>query len=418
MISKKLSSLDWGEEISFPSSRKGDLYSHVVGARYPCRSVAYVPRLILTELMQSTGISTLNVLDPFMGSGTTALEANLLALNAYGLEVDPYARLIGEASVMKFTQEELHGLNDFLNDIDRIYEKTQPVPALAPAISNIYHWFSENTVEDLTRLKKIIFDFTVDKIRYRNFLLAAFADIIRGVSFAERQSLKPYVSTRFEKVPGEVIPLFKKCLKKYIEGAFSVACITNYGNGKIQWIDGDATTFKLAPIIDVAITSPPYINAMDYVRCIRLESSWVDTGNSEVFSEVRAAQIGEAIRSKKTILSPLVKEIICADFENIAAIDKIRGNTLAAYFEDMKLNMTRVYEALKSGGSYHIIVGDSVVRGVAVPTHKYLAEIAKLIGFDWTSYFKYQIKDHRTSLPRNGRGGKIAFEHVITLRKP
>lgn len=418
MISKKLSSLDWGEEISFPSSRKGDLYSHVVGARYPCRSVAFVPRLILSELKQSTDNLQLNVLDPFMGSGTTALEANLQRCNAFGLEVDPYARLIGEASVMRFSSIELNELNVFLEDIDRIFKSTPSVSILIPAISNIYHWFSETTVEDLTRLKKLILDFTADKNRYRNFLLAAFADIIRGVSFAERQSLKPYVSTRFEKIPGEVMPLFKKCLKKYIEGASSVSCIPDYGDGRINWLEGDATNFEIDPIIDVAITSPPYINAMDYVRCIRLESSWVGTGNSEVFSEVRASQIGEAIRSKKRAISPLVQEIICADYQNIVAIDKTRGNTLAAYFEDMKLNITRVYEALRSGGSYHIIVGDSVVRGFPVPTHKYLAEIAKQIGFDWTSYFKYQIKDHRTSLPRNGRGGKIAFEHVITLRKP
>jgi len=417
MNNTKLSSLKWAEEIVFPSSRNGEMYSHVVGARYPCRSVAYVPRLILNEVPAKKK-TVVNVLDPFMGSGTTALETNLRAFKSYGLEVDPYARLICEASVQRFTRAELDELYAFARDIDKNFKKSRSIKSMIPAIPNIHHWFSEKAIDDLVRLKRVILEFTETRPKLKNFLLAAFGDIIRGVSFAERQSLKPYVSSRFEKSPGNALTLFQKCIGKYINGAKAVSEFAGYGNGKIHWVKGDATSFALKETIDVAITSPPYINAMDYVRCIRLESSWVGTGTGEIFSEVRASQLGEPSRSKRREISPLVAGVIKADYDRISEVDSVRAKTLAAYFEDMHTNLSCVFNALKPHCCYHVIVGDSIVRGVSVATHRHIADIAQLIGFEWASYFKYQIKDHRTSLPRNGRGGKITFENVITLRKP
>lgn len=417
MITGKLSELSWGEEISFPSSRSGDMYSHLVGARYPCRSVAYVPRLILSELAALQG-GEIKVLDPFMGSGTTALETNLKGFIAFGLEVDPYARMIGEASVKRFSEVQLSALQAFALDLENTFNRTRSLKSLVPEIPNIDHWFSEKAIEDLSKLKRVLKNYCEVNPETSNFLFAAFADIIRGVSNAERQSLKPYVSSRFEKKTGEVLTLFKKCLGKYIEGARAVSVAPNYGSGKINWLTGDATSFDTKEKFDVAITSPPYINAMDYVRCIRLESAWVGTGDSDVFTNVRASQVGEAVRGRNRSTSQAVFKVINSDHEAVLALDPSRARTLSAYFEDMSLNLQCVLKSLRSGGKYHVIVGDSVVRGVPIPTHQHIAEIAKSIGFEWASYFKYQIKDHRTSLPRNGRGGKIDFEHVVTLRKP
>jgi hypothetical protein len=64
-----------------------------------------------------------------------------------------------------------------------------------------------------------------------------------------------------------------------------------------------------------------------------------------------------------------------------------------------------------------MIIGNSTIRGEYLPTHQIIAEIAKSVGFSWYHYFKYPIKDHRTSIPRNGEGGKIEYEHVIRLLK-
>jgi DNA modification methylase len=416
-MEKYISELNWGDELEFPSSRAGAMYSHVVGARYPCRSIPYVPRLILDEIRKRT-VENVNVLDPFMGSGTTALEANLCSFNVYGLEVDPYARMIGEASVKKFTDKELANLRTFQTALPGLFQRARLSNKYIPDIANIEHWFPEENIKNLARLKRVILEYVDHKPIFESFLLSAFGDIIRAASFAERQSLKPYVSTRYRKQPGEVLPLYLKCMDKYLVGAKSVSVLSEYGAGKINWIEGDATNFEATEKIDVAITSPPYINAMDYVRCIKLESSWVGTGSANVFSEVRSSQLGESARVKMKTVSEDVYQLIKPDFEKIALVDKARAKTVGVYFDDMLSNLRCVYKSLKPGCSYHIIVGNSVVREIDLHTHQYIGELAKIVGFEWTGYFKYQIKDHRTSLPRNGRGGKIEYEHVVSLLKP
>ena len=84
----------------------------------------------------------------------------------------------------------------------------------------------------------------------------------------------------------------------------------------------------------------------------------------------------------------------------------------------MYKNLSSVFQALVDGGEYHVIIGDNDIKNVPVPTHQLIAEMALKIGFLWPIYYKYPIKDHRTSIPRNGKGGKIEHEFVLGLKKP
>jgi hypothetical protein len=404
----------WGEEVDFPSLRSMQMYSHLVGARYPCRSVPLVPRRILDGL-KNQGRESIRVLDPFMGSGTTALEACLHGYQPVGLEVDPYARLISAASVQKLSKEDVANLAQFGDDLSANFAEARIDTNLKPDLKNLELWFTPLVINDLLKLKGLIQDFAVKFSHLEKFLLAALGDIIRAVSNAERQSLKPYISTRFKKTPGDVLTLFRKTLTRYLQGAEAAADVAEYRTRGVEWLKGDAVAFDCPTKVDVAITSPPYINAMDYVRCIRLESSWVGTGNEAIFKSIRSAQLGESVRSKSRTISDAVTNIIAKEFAAVNSVDPGRAATMAAYFEDMRANFASVHAALVTGGAYHMIVGNSTVRNVDVETHRLLAEIACTVGFKWQHYFKYRIKDHRTSLPRNGRGGKINYEHVITL---
>jgi len=134
-------------------------------------------------------------------------------------------------------------------------------------------------------------------------------------------------------------------------------------------------------------------------------------------ADVRAGQLGEAARSKHVEISSEVEKIVRPYIHEIEGADKSRFKTSLTYFQDMTENLRQVYGALVQGGEYHVIIGNSTIRGVDIPTHNVLAELAKYVGFTWQNYIKYPIKDHRTSIPRNGQGGKIEHEHVLTLVK-
>jgi hypothetical protein len=74
-------------------------------------------------------------------------------------------------------------------------------------------------------------------------------------------------------------------------------------------------------------------------------------------------------------------------------------------------------QSFKDNGEYYMIIGDNSIRKIEVPTHEIIANIANDLGFKWIGYFKYEIKDQRTSIPRNNKPKKMRFEHVLIFRK-
>lgn len=407
----KLSDLNWGAEIQLPSSRSLSKSAHFVGGKYPCRSVAYIPRIILHDLANRN--ADFSVLDPFMGSGTTAIEAIGLANLIYGVEVDPYARLIATAATETYTENEVELLKSLLTNILDTAQHQKPDNRLSPSLKNIEYWFDEVNFRNLLKLKTAIHSIAPTE-KIQNFLMAAFGDIIRACSKAERQSLKPYISTKYTKIPKPVFDEFARIGLKYISAVEQSSSNKCAG---ITWAGKDATNFAVQENVDVAITSPPYINAMDYTRCIKLESAWIGTADDAVIKDVRDKQLGESARRHRTDLSVDVMTVSRHHFSDLKQVDEQRYATVLAFFEDMIENLKAVRNSLKPGGYYFIIVGNSKIRGFEIPTHQILAELAEGIGYKWDKYFMYRIKDHRTSIPRGDRGGKIEVEHVIGLKK-
>ena len=407
----------WGAHLEFPNSRSTTQLTHIVGGRYPCRSVAAVPRLILAASFQAGDIGK-RVLDPFMGSGTTALESRLAGHHVVGLEVDPYARMIASASAHVYKKSQLKRLDQFASEVTSQLKRSRFSHQFVPDLDNIDYWFPDENIKMLARIRRVIDEEFPRWTKEKVLVLAAFGDIIRAASYAERQSLKPYRSKRFPKTPGSPLALFESTLSKYILAAKDFAEAASFAPGTFEWASGDACQFLLENKVDVAITSPPYINAMDYVRCIRLESSWVGTADSQTLKDIRKVQIGEGARVVEAQPNAVVDKIIHPYSSRISAIDSKRAEVVSAYFRDMYQNIRSVGENLKPGGSYYLIVGNSTVRGVEVPTHELLAELGKVLGMSWSNHFSYDIRDHRTSIPRKNRGGMIRVEHVIKLTKP
>ena len=139
----------------------------------------------------------------------------------------------------------------------------------------------------------------------------------------------------------------------------------------------------------------------------------IDNG---VADQLRKMQVGHE-RRRNQIINEQVKNIYNPYYEQIVEKDKQRAQTSLAYFNDIFKNLQCVYQALKAGGEYHIIIGDNTIRDVDIPTHAIITRLSKDVGFENFGYYKYVIKDHRTSIPRDKKTSKINYEHVIMLRK-
>ena len=167
--------------------------------------------------------------------------------------------------------------------------------------------------------------------------------------------------------------MYRKAIIEYSE------VVSKFNNTSKVLESNDARIINVKSNIDAAITSPPYINAYDYVRSLKFEDMWLGLATDSELRNNRKSYIGtESVGSfynefiyanQSEILHPIVSEIY--------AVDAKRAKMVNTYFEDMSKNLMAVKEALKPGGYYTIVVGDSNIRGQVIPTAKILQEIAE-----------------------------------------
>lgn len=383
--------------------------------KYPCKFIPEIPRWFINrELGETKG----SVLDPFSGSGTSLVEAITLGHTAFGTEIDNLAKLLIKVKTTPLNLDEIVFIENWIDDL--IYRSNEfQKHGIFNNINNLSHWF---TKEISYKLSYIIMEIEmIQKVNVRDFLKICFASIIRKSSNADDVSPKPYVSSRIEKVPSDPLVIFPKTVKRYLNHMREFK--EHMGNTKsvAKILSGDALDIKTDDKFDIAITSPPYINAFDYARTLRLENLWLNLETEESIRNKRREYVGTeniTVRDEKEDLSILDdSEILEGVYNKIKPIDKRRALIVKRFFEEMKLNLQTVHQTLKPKGSYCIVIGNSTIRKVEVESWKIIIDIAKKIDFRIESYFSYVIQNRYLRIPRSGRGGKIRKDYVIVLRK-
>lgn len=381
--------------------------------KYPCKFIPEIPKWgIKTYLSCKKGI----IFDPFSGSGTTLLEANINGINAYGTEIDDVAKLITKVKTTILNSKQIEMIEKHYLKLIHIISQEDSL-SFRPEIANLEHWFSPNTINDLGKIKAYIDNIT--DIDVRDFFKVCMVSIVKRVSNADDTSPKPYVSNKIKKIPPTVEKEFSSVFKRYKHMMLELLTVENMGTTKI--IEGDALTFDLPLGIDLAITSPPYINAFDYGRTMRLENLWLSTLTEEMLREKKSYYVGtEKINTKveKEDLSILQRsELLKLYYYKIVELDEKRALVVKKFFEDMESNLRNVYIQMKHGGKYIIVIGNSTIRKVNVESWKVIEEIANKIGFRTIQHFNYIIQNPYIRIPRKGMGGKINKDYILVLEK-
>lgn len=237
--------------------------------KYPAKFIPQIPRWALNRYLQ--GKNNL-VIDPFCGSGTTIVETLLSGHSGFGIDVDPLSVLISKVKTTPLNIEELNKEVAILekNVIDEI------TPIFKPACETIEHWFKKEYIPVLSRIRD-----TIDNIEnkdIKDLFLICFSSILRKVSNADDQSQKAYVSHTKIKDAEHPLPIFLNQIKYYQERItlFSNSINTNV---KSQIKHGSCIDDLAAPtqnnLFDLAITSPPYIKAIDYIYNQMVELFWL-----------------------------------------------------------------------------------------------------------------------------------------------
>lgn len=171
------------------------------------------------------------VFDPFSGSGTTALESQLLGINFYGIDISPLCVIQG-----KVKTESIFVLDKILEVKDKVITKLIP------------NWFNDKV--DYYQL----IDNLTDDEKVKNFYKLARLLAISDNSRRKKDFITSYIKN---------INLMIASVKDYIEIKEKLGL--KLGEVKIEI--GDSRNVKLPDnSVDGIITSPPYSIALDYVE--------------------------------------------------------------------------------------------------------------------------------------------------------
>jgi len=390
--------------------------------RFPAKFIPQVPRFCIEHFSKQGDL----VLDPFMGSGTTLLEAMLLGRDAYGIDIHPLARLIAKTKITPLPIDELQRTADSI--LRNIRRDDGDNSEFIPDMQNFDHWFKPEVARDLATIKKHVWGIPGGPVQ--DFFKVCFSSIIRRVSNSDVDSLMPEVTsfkkklveqgkadfdalTRFENTTRlRIIDFddFSKELQRCKE--------TYRRRTKVELIGNDARDIDLDDSeVDLAVTSPPYASAVHYMVVHKLEMHWLGLLSPD--EDVESNIIGTA-RAYAEDYNHWEPEGLHPDVDaltkRISEEDRKSGYTVHKYFADMKRNMEEVHRVLKGRGTYCIVAGENVLKGTKIPTYELLGKLAEGVGFDLKKVYDYDIINRHLDVPR-WNNSTILRDHIIVLEK-
>ena len=367
---------------------------HSFAAKFPPQ----IPRAFIRGLTKPGN----TVLDPMVGSGTSMVEALLEGRKGIGFDIDPLAlRLCSVKATPLLNIDELQTIGTKViarassilsgrNDLDEVMSKRFNKGTKA----FVDYWFYPQTQRQLLALVLAIQE--TEKGVCRRFLELTFSSAIvaksGGVSRArDLAHSRPHLDK--SKTPKNAIDVFSAKLRKNIR---SIAQLRRNGTHAFS-IAGDARLMPLADdSVDLVVTSPPYANAIDYMRAHKFSLVWFGEP-IEHLSELRSKYIGsERIgHPQYSALSDSVEDII----RKLAIRDKSKAQILRKYFVEMRTVLSEIYRVLSGDGVAVIIVGTSVMRGLNVQTHQCLADIGTELGFDVVGIARRVLDRNKRMMP-------------------
>ncbi len=352
------------------------------------------------------------MLDPLAGSGVTLVEGLLSARNVIGVDIDPLAVRLCLAKTIMYSpaQVETAGYR-VLESAQRLTQQdalsTFRRSIDARTLQFIDYWFQPQTQRELAALAQAIRN--EQDSRLKTLLEVIFSSIIvtksGGVSTAlDLAHSRPH---RVDgKTPGSALQRFGAALRRAIaavgSGRSAPGVEATVLMGDCRWLPLEDDS------IDLIVTSPPYANALDYMRAHKFSLCWLGYP-AKALATHRSQYIG-AERWTDAEGAPTPADV-AATVGLVAQKDPQRGRVLQRYFRDMGLAIREMCRVLRSGRAAAIVIGPSTVRGIAVPTHQHLAAIGEQAGFEVVGTARRNLNRDRRMMPASAQGnGRSAIE--------
>ncbi len=358
------------------------------------------------------------VLDPFAGVGTTLVESYLGGLNVIGFEINPYAALA--------TKLKLHAMKVSIRDLsqeitafERFMERAESGTSKRAPRSQAPTGFNGRTELFSPRVeRKVLYaiDFiqSIEDPTVKDIFRLGLGSVM--VSFSN-YSYEPSLTRR------------AAVDKPNIEDAnvgLSVSAKLRLMLEDVGWVQGHMKTMGYRPnakiyaksifsapdllgnkgLVDLVVTSPPYLNNYHYPRNTRPQLHWLGftsgTGYNGAKEDQSFGKFWQTVRDSDPIplsfkmpkLLEVVEVVRNRNTEKGCYGGQGWANYIATYFNDTYAFCQVLARLLRPKSAAIVVLGNSIIQGVEVKTDHFFGKIGELAGLKFED--NHLLKKKRT----------------------
>lgn len=373
---------------------------------------AFSPQFIV-ECIQSMERFPGSCLDPFGGSGTTALTCQLMGVRPTTIEVNPF---LADLITSKLTAYDLEALKRDYLKVLKVAAKMEVDPAalvkegpdtLVEPGRNSRWIYSREVAGRILAIREAISFLSSEA--HRALLSVVLGSVLVPVSNVVVNGKGRKYRRGWETRQKLGVDVDRGFRDTFLTVYTDLVRFASVGRTDFTVLCGDSRQMigRCEPV-DLVIFSPPYPNSFDYTDIYNLElwmlgylSSRADNTalrNRTVRSHVQVKRDFSAGAMGSPALKRAYRQL-CRRREELW--DHDIPEMVLAYFADMQGVLKGVKGKLKRGGRAFLAVGNSKYAGVVIDTSNILSELAPAVGFRFCR--TKSVRSMRASAQQGGR---------------
>ncbi|MDE0612365.1 MAG: DNA methyltransferase [Gammaproteobacteria bacterium] len=328
------------------------------------------------------------VLDPFCGSGTTALCAAQYGLPSTTTDINPFLVWLAQVKTRKYNPTEVASARNALETLLARMGKDFDL-APVPPIHKIERWWSDCNLTFLRELRGAIDGLGVPQAE-KDLLDVAFCRTLiklsnasfnhQSMSFKDNQPELSLVTDAPAIYRADASHVLETCQDDIHSD--TTVCLQD-----ARLLDSDSLGK-----FDLVITSPPYANRMSYIRELRPYMYWLrylheprEAGELDWLAIGGTWGVATSRLNGWTIRENYRNDHLSSVVAAISGSHNRHAETLSRYVrkycEDMFAHLSSLARVLRREARIHYIVGNSTFYGTLVSVERLYADMMEKVGF-------------------------------------
>lgn len=396
---------------------------------------ARMPVWLARDFIESLCEPGTTVLDPMVGSGTTAVAALRCGRHAIGTDLDPMALLLSRVGTTDFDAGRARSVLDGVRDrANRRVRCGLKVATARDAFGHddqdfLKYWFPPRSQKELFALALEIAALPAGaEQKYRDLASVVLSSLViaksAGASYAldisrsrpHKVEEKPITNpleawdararTVIDRLPFTTSPAPSTSPTTPPTTPRTAALIRRADARELPMDDAS---------VDLVVTSPPYLNAIDYMRSHKFSLVWLGHPLADL-REIRSTMIGtERGMYSPDSLPPTLEETIVDRIAESTRLGQVRR-----YLSDLRRVLIELKRVLKPGGAIVMALGPSVIATDSSDAGDVIGGLAEAVGLVKVGAVFRPLDPSRRSLPppfavRRGNPLRLRMEGEVLL---